>query len=125
MNSYGHPANRTLDAFRGVGADIYLTNNPCDTTDGIGPIDYSGTFNQDGTIHLATQNQGAGYTVDYDSGTRTYVTGVGGGSTGGDPTKVRINEVLMAPSTGNEWVELYNPTAAAVDVSVVTVCLIR
>ncbi len=118
-NSFGHPANRVLDAFRGVGADIYLTNNPCDTTDGTGPIDYSGTFNNDGTIHLATQNQGAGYTVDYDSGTRTYVNAPGGGGgAGGDPTQVRINEVLMAPtSPGNEWVELYNPTSSSVDVS--------
>jgi beta-lactamase superfamily II metal-dependent hydrolase len=118
-NSFGHPANRVLNAFRGVGADIYLTNNPCDTTDGTGPIDYSGTFNNDGTIHLATRNQGGGYTVDYDTGTNTYVTGAGGGGGGtGDPTRVRINEVLMAPtSPGNEWVELYNPTTLPVDVS--------
>jgi beta-lactamase superfamily II metal-dependent hydrolase len=118
-NSFGHPANRVLDAFRTVGADIYLTNNPCDTTDGVGPIDYSGTLNSNGTIHLATRNQGAGYTVDYDAGTKTYVTAAGGGGgTGGDPTQVRINEVLMAPtSPGNEWVELYNPTQASVDVS--------
>ncbi len=117
-NSYGHPSNHTLDAFRSVGADIYLTNDPCDTTDDTGAtIDYSGTFNHSGTIHLATQNQGADYTVDYDAGTRSYVTGGGTGGTGGDPTKVRINEFLMAPtSPGNEWVELFNPTAQAVDV---------
>ncbi len=117
-NSFGHPANRVLDAFQGVGADVFLTNNPCDTTDGTGPIDYSGTFNNDGTIHLATQNQGAGYTVDYDTGTESYVTGAGGGGgTGGDASQVRVNEILMAPtSPGNEWVELYNPTTSAVDV---------
>jgi hypothetical protein len=118
VNSFGHPANRVLNAFRGVGADIYLTNNPCDTTDGIGPIDYSGTFNSSGTIHLATRNGGGEYTVDYDTGTNSYVTGSGGGGTAGDPTQVRINEVLMAPSSpGNEWVELVNPTTAPVDVS--------
>ncbi len=114
VNSYGHPANRVLDAFRVVGADIYLTNNPCDTDDDTGPIDYSGTLNSNGTIHLATQDQGAGYTVTHDSGTRTYVSKTGGGTS--DPTLVRINEVLMAPKTGNEWVELYNPTAQSVDV---------
>jgi hypothetical protein len=116
-NSYGHPSNRTLNELRTAGADIYLTNNPCDTTDGTGPIDYSGTFNDNGTVHLATREGGMGYTVDYDGGTRTYVTASpGGGSTGG-PTQVRVNEVLMAPSgSGTEWVELVNPTTEAVDV---------
>ncbi|MGH3333235.1 MAG: hypothetical protein ACRDPJ_18200 [Nocardioidaceae bacterium] len=118
-NSYGHPGNRTLNEFRGVGADVYLTNNPCDTADDTGPIDYSGTFNNNGTVHLATQNGGASYTVDYDAGTRTYVTGDGSGGGGsGDPSQVRVNEVLMAPSgAGTEWVELVNPTSVAVDVS--------
>lgn len=116
VNSYGHPANRVLDAFRGIAADIYLTNNPCDTDDATGAIDYSGTFNSSGTVHLATTGGGAGYSVDYDTGTRTYVTGAGAGTTG-DPTRVRVNEVLMAPSAGTEWVELYNPTSSQVDVS--------
>ncbi len=117
-NSYGHPANRTLDAYRSIAADIYLTNDPCDTTDTTGAaIDYTGTYNHSGTIHLATTGAGAGYAVDYDNGTRTYVSGAGAGSNG-DPTQVRVNEVLMAPPTGsNEWVELYNPTASTVDVS--------
>jgi beta-lactamase superfamily II metal-dependent hydrolase len=117
-NSYGHPGNRTLDEFRGVGADVYLTNNPCDTDDGTGPIDYSGTFNNDGTIHLATTDGGAGYTIDYDGGTRSYVTADGGGGSTGDPSAVRVNEVLMAPSSGGtEWVELVNPSGQPVDVS--------
>lgn len=117
-NSYGHPANRTLDAYRAVGADIYLTNNPCDTTDDTGPIDYTGTLNSSGTIHLGTTDAGAGYTIDYDAGTRTYVTGAGSGGASGDPSQVRINEVLMAPSSGGtEWVELVNPTGDPVDVS--------
>ena len=119
INSYGHPANRTLSAYRGIAADVYLTNNPCDTTDSTGPIDYSGTYNNNGTVHLATSGGGTGYTVDYDSGTRSYQTGSGsGGTQTGDPTKVKINEFLMAPtSPGNEWVELVNPTALPVDVS--------
>lgn len=118
-NSYGHPGNRVLNTYRAIAADIYMMNNPCDTTDTTGAaIDYSGTFNHNGTVHLATTGtNGSGYTVDYDTGSRSYVTGAGAG-TNGDPTQVRINEVLMAPSgTGTEWVELYNPLAAPVDVS--------
>jgi len=119
VNSYGHPANRTLNAFRAVGADIYLTNNPCDDVDTTGAaIDYSGTFNHNGTVHLYTTNAGADYSVAYDSGTNSYVTGgTGGGGTQGDPTQIKVNEFMMAPSTGNEWIELYNPTTSAVDVS--------
>ncbi|MGZ4634950.1 lamin tail domain-containing protein [Oryzihumus sp.] len=119
-NSYGHPGNATLNNYRSIGADIFLANDPCDTTDTTGAaIDYSGTFNHNGTVHLATSNAGAGYTVDYDGGTKTYVTGdSGSGGTTGDPTKVKVNEVLMAPSgTGTEWIELYNPTTSSVDVS--------
>lgn len=120
-NSFGHPGNRTLNAFRAVGADIYLANDPCDTTDPSGAaIDYSGTLNHNGTVHLATSGGGAQFTVDYDAGTRTYTTasGSGGGTGSGDPTQVKVNEFLMAPSgTATEWVELYNPTASTVDVS--------
>lgn len=116
-NSYGHPANRTLDAFRGAGADVYLTNNPCDTQDNTGPIDYSGTFNRNGTVRLVTTGGGAGYRMDHDAGSRSYVTGAGGGPGGGDPSVVRVNEVLMAPSTGNEWVELHNPSGESVDLT--------
>ena len=55
--------------------------------------------------------------MTYDAGTRSYVTGAGTGNNG-DPTQVKVNEFLMAPSTGGtEWVELYNPLSAPVDVS--------
>jgi len=119
VNSYGHPANRTLNAYRAVSADIYLTNNPCDTTDTTGAaIDYSGTLNHNGTIHLYTTNAGADYAVVYDAGTKSYVAGgTGGGGTQGDPTQIKVNEFMMAPSSGNEWIELYNPTSSAVDIS--------
>lgn len=123
-NSYGHPANRVLDVFRnvvnerGTGADIYLANNPCDDVDATGaPINYSGTFNTNGDVRLATTNGGAGYTVDYSGGTRTYVTYDEAGGPAGDVSQVRVNEYLMAPSgTGQEWVELYNPTGTALDI---------
>jgi hypothetical protein len=116
-NSYGHPANRTLDAFRGAGADVYLTNNPCDTKDNTGAIDNSGTLNTNGTIRLVTTGAGAGYRIDYDAGSRSYVTGAGGGGGTNDPSAIRINEVMMAPSSGNEWVELYNPSGESVDLT--------
>lgn len=117
VNSYGHPGNSVLNNYRAVGADIFLTNNPCDTTDDTGAaIDYSGTLNRNGRIHLATTGAGAGFTVTYDTGTKTYTTE--SGSAGGNPASVKVNEFLMAPSgTATEWVELYNPTSASVDVS--------
>lgn len=117
-NSYGHPANRALDAFQAAGSDVFLTNNPCDTTDTTGnPIDYSGTLNTNGTVKLTTTGGGTGYTVTYDSGSKTYVAGAGGGGGTGDPTQVKVNEFSPSPASGNEWVELHNPTAQTVDVS--------
>lgn len=117
-NSYGHPANRVLDTFRAVGSDIYLANNPCDTTDTTGnPIDYTGTLNSNGLVHLHTTGGGAGYVVDYDAGTKTYVSNPGGGGGTPDPTQVKVNELMGKPASGNEWIELYNPTALTVDVS--------
>lgn len=119
VNSYGHPANRTLNAYRAAGTDIYLANNPCDTKDADGTaIDYTGTFNHNGTVHLYTTNAGADYSIDYDAGTKSYVSGgSGSGGSQGDPTQVRVNEFMPAPSSGNEWIELYNPTSSPVDVS--------
>lgn len=127
VNSYGHPANRVLDALRGVlnergvGADVFLTNNPCDDVDGTGAaIDYAGTFNRDGHVRLATDTGGDGYTVEYDAGARTYVAydeAAPAPAPSGDVADIRINEYLMAPSSGgDEWVELYNPTASDLDV---------
>lgn len=118
-NSYGHPANRVLDALRqvvtadGVGADTYLTNNPCDTEDDQGPIDYAGTFNSDGDIWLHTTGSGAGYEVAYDAGTNSY------GTTGGGAADVTIAEVRFRGPAGatDELVELVNAGAVSVDVS--------
>ena len=139
-NSYGHPSNRVLDALRslpndrGIGADAYLNNNPCDPVqeDGTTPTDYSGTFNHDGDLRLTTTGGGAGYVIDYDAGQNAYTAyGDAGGPSptptstptptptpGGDPSDVVINEYLMAPQTAytTEWVELYNPTSAGIDI---------
>lgn len=114
VNSYGHPANRVLDAFQGAGADVYLTNNPCDDVDSVGAIDYSGTLNSNGDVSLVTTGSGGGYTVRYDTGSRSYSTGATSAS-GGSPAAVRVNEFSMAPSTGGtEWIELYNTSSSAV-----------
>lgn len=114
-----------LDAFRSVtnergsGADIYLSNNPCDPyqSDGTTPTDYSGTLNTNRDVWLTTASSGAGYEVHYDAGRRTYSSYDEGAAAVGDPSKVVINEYLMAPkdSGPNEWIELYNPTPASVD----------
>lgn len=125
-NSYGHPGNRVLDELqavvneRGVGADVYLANNPCDPyqADDVTPTDYSGTFNSNGDVWLHTTSGGAGYQIDYDAGQRSYATyseGDGGGGSDG-PEDVRVNEYMMAPqsSGSTEWIELYNPTASTI-----------
>lgn len=120
-NSYGHPANRVLDGLRqvangnGVGADTYLTNNPCDDQSDGAPIDYGGTFNDDGDIWLATTQAGAGYDMTYDNGTNSY------GSAPSPPaaTTVTISEVRLRGPNGasDELVELHNVTSEVIDVS--------
>lgn len=118
-NSYGHPANRVLDVLRqvvnsdGVGADIYLTNNPCDTDESDGtPIDYTGTFNTDGDIWLRTTGGGTGYDVTYDAGTNVYAAAP-------PPSGVRIAEARFRGPGGasDEFIELVNVGSEAVDVS--------
>jgi beta-lactamase superfamily II metal-dependent hydrolase len=126
-NPFGHPANRVLDALRGVanglggGADIYLTNNPCDDEDeGGGDIDYTGVLNSDGDIHVHTTGSGTGYTVHYDVGSNGYAAGLppsGGGPPSSD--QVLISEVrLRGPGGANdEFVELRNTGTTTADIS--------
>lgn len=125
-NDFGHPANRVLDELRnvanglGTGADIYLTNNPCDDVDGTStPIDYSGTFNTNGNIHVHTTNGGTGYEVDYDAGANSYPAGLPPSGQSPGPAPVRISEVrLRGPNGANdEFVEIRNTGTAAVDIS--------
>lgn len=69
-NSYGHPANRVLQAFANAQSDTFLTNNPCDTTDGTGAtIDDTGTFNRNGDLWLVTASAGSGYVASGSSTT--------------------------------------------------------
>lgn len=123
-NSYGHPSNRVSDALRalvnekGIGTDMYITNNPCDTvqSDGVTPTNYAGMLGTNGDVVLRTTGGGAGYTITYSGVTNTYVAY--DVPPPPDPSQVRINEFLMAPNpTGNgEWIELYNPTTSAIDI---------
>lgn len=125
-NSYGHPSNRVLDALRevvndaGVGADIYINNNPCDDEDSEGTIDYSDVLNTDGDIWLHTTGGGDGYEIHYDVGSNAYTAYSNPVAPGtGGPEDVVINEFLMSPQTvhANEWIELHNPTGDAIDIS--------
>jgi hypothetical protein len=124
-------ALRSLVTDKGVGADTYIANNPCDPfqADRVTPTDYTGVLNTNGDIWLYTTGGGSGYVVNYDVGSRTY-TAYGNvartpngdppvGRASGDPALVRINEFLMAPNptSNGEWVELYNPQSVAVDIS--------
>ncbi len=125
-NSYGHPSNRAVDALqavtneRGTGADVYLANNPCDPfqADGTTPTDFSGTLNANGDIWLRTTAAGASYTVTYDTGSRSYTAYDEGAPAPPDPSKIVVNEYLMAPQilSTTEWIELYNPTTVAVGI---------
>jgi beta-lactamase superfamily II metal-dependent hydrolase len=128
VNSYGHPSNRATDKLRtlvnekGTGADMYIANNPCDTlqSDGSTATNYAGILNTNGDVVLRTTGGGAGYVVAYSNGSRTYVTYNEDAPPPptSDPSQVRINEFLMAPSpTGDgEWIELFNPTGSAIDI---------
>jgi len=123
-NSYGHPGNRQMDALRslvtdkGVGADMYIANNPCDVhqSDGTTLTNYAGVLNANGDIWLHTTGTGTGYSITYDVGTRSYAAY---GATAFDPAKVVVNEFLMAPKASGteEWIELYNPQSFPGDLS--------
>ncbi|QSB14632.1 lamin tail domain-containing protein [Natronosporangium hydrolyticum] len=126
-NSYGHPANRVLDELRtvvnglGVGADIYLTNNPCAIDDRSGdPIDYTGVLNTEGDIALHTTGGGTGYTIHYDAGSNSYPAGLPPVDGGPTPTgEVLISELrLRGPGGANdEFVELRNTGTGSADIS--------
>ncbi|MCP5095476.1 MAG: hypothetical protein GY943_07985, partial [Chloroflexi bacterium] len=102
-NSFGHPGQAVLDRLNLTG-DVYVTNL-CDAT-----RNYGAAVLVHGDIVLKSTN-GVNYTID---GT-AYVAS--------DPVlptiaDVVINEVMPKPSSGNqEWIELFNPTASAIDIS--------
>lgn len=123
-NTYGHPAANVLTNLaqvvtsNGVGADVFMTNNPCDANVGTVP----GAFNRNGDIHLSTTGGGAGYRIAYDTGTRSYTatpTSSPAPGTGTTAGRVTIAEArFRGPGgAGDEFVELRNVGGASVDVS--------
>lgn len=103
-NTYGHPAQEVLDRLLATG-DVYVTNL-CDAT-----RNYGTAVIVSGDITLQSSN-GLNYTVNGVA----YVASDPAGT--GTMSDILINEIMPNPSSGSpEWVELYNPTAVAVDIS--------
>ena len=103
-NSFGHPGQAVLDRLLATG-DVYVTNL-CDTT-----RNYGTAVLVNGDIVLKSTN-GINYTIN---GVAYVATDPQGSGTISD---IVINEVMPKPSSGNqEWVELYNPTSTAIDIS--------
>ena len=104
-NSFGHPGQEVLDRLLLTG-DVYVTNL-CDQT-----RNYGSAVLVHGDIVLKSTD-GVNYTINGTS----YVAS-DSGSSSGTIADIVINEFLPKPSKGNqEWVELYNPTAQAIDIS--------
>lgn len=101
-NSYGHPDQNVLNRMLASGS-VYLTNM-CDTT-----RNYGASTILNGDIAIKSSD-GTHYTVNGDAFIAT------------DPVlpaniaDIKINEVLAAPSSGIEWVELYNPTNSPINI---------
>jgi len=107
-NGYEHPTQAVLDRLHGVGSDIYITNL-CDPD-----RDYSHSVITNGTFSLSSTD-GVNYTVD---GHQSYVATDPTPPVVAGPADVVINEFLPSPSGGAaEWIELYNPTSTAIDIS--------
>ncbi len=101
-NSFGHPGQAVLDRLLATG-DVYVTNL-CDVT-----RNYGSAVLVHGDIVLKSTN-GVNYTIN---GTAYVAT---------DPappiTQVVINELYANAASGQtEWIELYNPTGQAIDIS--------
>ncbi|MBA3534787.1 MAG: lamin tail domain-containing protein [Ardenticatenales bacterium] len=117
-NSYGHPAQSVLDRLLAIGSDIYQSNL-CDPT-----RNYTGVTIANGDILLRSLNGLTYDMVGYESYAASDPVAPPPPPSYG-PADVRINEILPAPgtvgtgkkaTTGNEWVEFYNPTTQAIDI---------
>lgn len=141
-NTYGHPAQSTMDTLLATSA-VYMTERG-DTNTDIGSAIVAGNiviktsdgsaYTVNGTDYTATEppridTDGDGYFIEVDPAddNQDSIPSPNGGcspnyqncsvscqvSTG----QVLINEVLPAPSSGSEeWVELYNTTASTINI---------
>lgn len=107
-NSYGHPEQSTLD--RLLATSVVYVTNLCDTA-----RNYGTSVIVHGDIVVRSTN-----------GTYYFVNGTSFTATGSTPppaqysvADIKINEVLPAPGAlyTTEWVELYNPTPQAINLS--------
>lgn len=105
-NSYGHPAQSTLDRLLAT-STVYLTNI-CDTT-----RNYGDAVIANGDIVIQSRD-GINYSVN---GTPFVATGPTPPPQRYTVNDVKINEVMPDPNIvyPTEWVELYNPTSQAID----------
>jgi beta-lactamase superfamily II metal-dependent hydrolase len=139
-NTYGMPHQPTMDLILAT-SDVYMTERGDLNTD-IGDAIVAGdivvktsngvNYTVDGVPYVATEpvrsdGDGDGYfvEVDPDDGNPSAKPQPNGGC---DTTyqycttcqittgQVLINEILPAPSSGIEWVELYNTTSSALDI---------
>jgi beta-lactamase superfamily II metal-dependent hydrolase len=101
LNSYGHPDPTIVSRLAAYGKVFQ-------TEDGSGNV-------KDGNVILLSSD-GIHYTLN---GTSYLTKESGGGGGGGTTSGLKINEVLPAPSVKytQEFVELYNPTSAAINLS--------
>jgi len=144
-NTYGHPRQTVMNLLNAT-SDVYLTERG-DSTVNIGAAVVAGnvivktsngnTYTVNGNLYTATEPvrtdmDGDGYfaEVDPNDNNSFSVPSPNGGCDPDyqvclsvaacqvSPGQVVINEVLPAPSGGApEWVELYNTTGSAVDIS--------
>lgn len=105
-NTFGHPAQEVLDRLLATG-DVYVTNL-CDVT-----RNYGTSVLVNGDIIL-TSSDGVNYTINGNA----YVATDPAPPITYDVSDIVINELYANAATGQtEWVELYNPTTQAIDIS--------
>ena len=140
-NTYGHPTQVVMDRLLAT-STVYMTERG-ETTTNIGSAIVAGniviktsngsSYTVNGTPYTATEpvrtdNDGDGYFVEVDPADNN--SGVIPAPNGGCGTiyqtcsttcqvstgQVLINEILPAPSSGPEWVELFNTTASTLNI---------
>jgi beta-lactamase superfamily II metal-dependent hydrolase len=114
-NTFGHPTQEVIDRLTASATmiNIWLTERGVSRTSSKIKVGGDITFSTNGSNYTVTAT---GFNLSYQTdGITKQPPGGGGGA-----TKVVINEVAWsgsAANTADEWIELYNPTTAAVSLS--------